>query len=85
MGLNEPFGIIFGGFKINAMENTSSIAIGEVFYQALDSQEKLNIIAGQTYGDYDINNIQPINSPIFDPDGIDTMVPVTMSPLGLED
>lgn len=85
MPLTEPFGIVFGGFKINAMENTSSIGIGDVFYQALDSQVKNNAVAGQTYGDFDVINIQPIGSPIYDPDGVDTTMPMVMSPLGLED
>lgn len=82
---SDPVGIFIGGFKINAMENTSSISVGDVFYQNLDSQVKNNIASGQTYGDCNFNNLQPIASPIYDPDGIDTMMPVAMSPLGLED
>lgn len=86
MSVGEPAGIVlFGGFKINTMANTSSIAIGDVFYQALDSQTKNNLIAGQTFGDFDVNNLQPVCSPIYDPDGTDTFMPMVMSPLGLED
>lgn len=86
MGFSEPTGVVFfGGFKINAMENTSSIGIGDVFYQSLDSQVKNNMIAGQTFGDFDVNNLQPVASPLYDPDGADTFMPMVMSPLGLED
>jgi hypothetical protein len=46
---------------------------------------KNNITAGQIYGDFDYNNVQPIASPLYDPDGADTFMPMVMSPLGLED
>ncbi|MFZ5986624.1 MAG: hypothetical protein ACOYWZ_05795 [Bacillota bacterium] len=85
MSLLEPFGIVFGGFKVNAMENTSSINVGETFLQALDSIVKNNLIAGQTYGDFDLINEQSIASPIYDSDLQDTVKPMIMSPLGLED
>lgn len=85
LSFNEPFAITFGGFKINAMGNTASINIGESFLQALDSQVKNNLTAGQTYGDFDLINEQSIASYVFDPDAVDTTMPMVMSPLGLED
>ena len=80
-----PIGIVIGSIKINAMENTASFSVGDIFYQTMDSQVKNNIIVGQTFGDLDAYNMQPIASPIYDPDGIDTAMPMIMSPLGLED
>jgi len=85
MPYGDPVGIFIGGFKINSMENTASLSVGDVFYQALDSQSKNNVVTGQVNGDCNFNNLQPIASPIYDPDGIDTMMPLAMSPLGLED
>lgn len=85
MSLCEPFGIVFGGFKINALENTASINIGENFLQALNSQVKNNLVTGQTFGDFDLINEQSIASPIYDPDVQDAIMPMIMSPLGLED
>jgi hypothetical protein len=81
----EPIGVVVGGFKINAMENTSTLAIGDVFLQNMDSQVKTNLINGQTYGDFVHNYMQPISSPIYDPDGADTSMPMIMSARGLED
>lgn len=85
-GDNEPVGIIFfGGIKINQMETNAAFSVGESFYQSLESQVKNNLVAGQTFGDFDFNNFQPIASHIFDPDGVDTMMPIAQSSLGLED
>ncbi|MCM3164983.1 spore germination protein [Metabacillus litoralis] len=85
-GDNEPVGIIFfGGVKINQMETNAAFSVGESFYQSLESQVKNNLIAGQTFGDFDFNNFQPIASNVFDPDGVDTMMPIAQSSLGLED
>ncbi|WP_186576656.1 hypothetical protein [Aquibacillus kalidii] len=66
------------------MENTASIGIGDVYFQSLDSQVKNNLVAGQTYGDFDYNFIQPVGTPLFDPDGADTFMPMTTSLLGLK-
>lgn len=85
MTSSDPVGIFIGGFKINSMDNSSSLSVGDVFFQALASQSKNNMANGQTFGDCNFNNFQPIASPIYDPDGIDTMMPIAMSPLGLED
>lgn len=85
-GDNEPVGIVFlGGVKINQMESSSSFAVGEVFLQNLESQIKNNLVAGQTFGDFDFNNFQPIASHVYDPDGVDTVQPISQSSLGLED
>lgn len=85
LGDMEPIGINLGGVKINTMANTSSFGIGHVFYQAVDSQSKNNMIAGQIFGDMNLNNVFPTGSTVFDPDGVDTMMPMNMSPAGLED
>jgi hypothetical protein len=86
MSFSEPVGIVFfGGVKINALENTASFNVGDVFLQSFDSQVKNNLNAGQIYGDFDWNNVQAIASPIYDPDGFDTIAPANMKPLGLED
>jgi hypothetical protein len=82
----EPVGITFlGGIKINAMENTASIAIGENFYQALNSQVKNNVVIGEIYGDFHSNYFQPFASNIYDPDGADTINPFYSAARGLED
>ncbi|MBB6454011.1 hypothetical protein HNQ94_002462 [Salirhabdus euzebyi] len=83
---NEPIGIVFfGGVKINQMETTANFAIGESLFQSLESQVKNNLIAGQTFGDFDFNNLQPVASPLYDPDGFDSFMPIAQSSLGLED
>ncbi|WP_156801227.1 hypothetical protein [Halobacteroides halobius] len=45
-----------------------------------ENEPIINLIGG-----FDINNQQPIASSIYDPDGLDTTMPMVMSPLGLED
>jgi hypothetical protein len=83
---NEPVGItILGGIKVTAMENTASFNFGENFLQSFDSQVKNNFINGNTFGDMTLMNLTSIASPVYDPDGVDTVMPVNMSPLGLED
>ncbi|MFC4321537.1 spore germination protein [Litchfieldia salsa] len=85
-GDNEPVGIVFlGGIKVNQMETNASFAVGESFFQSLESQVKNNLIAGQIFGDFDFNNIQPIASHVYDPDGFDNIMPIAQSSLGLED
>lgn len=84
---NEPVGIIFfGGVKVNNLESGGTFSIGETNFQSLYSQAKNNVVSGQTFGDFGFNNLQPIASPLYDPDGSDTAIPVAFpSPLGLED
>ncbi|MTI79649.1 MAG: hypothetical protein FH758_02030 [Firmicutes bacterium] len=83
---SEPIGVcIIGGIKLNAMENTASFNMGEIFLQAFDSQVKNNLINGQSYGDLHINNFGAFGSPVVDPDGIDTTMPMAMAPFGLDD
>ncbi|TXC85984.1 hypothetical protein FS935_18185 [Metabacillus litoralis] len=85
-GDNEPLGIVFfGGVKINQMETNAAFAVGESLFQSLESQVKNNLIAGQTFGDFDFNNFQPVASNVFDPDGVDMLMPIAQSSLGLED
>ncbi len=85
-GDNEPVGIVFlGGIKINQMETNAAFAVGESFFQSLESQVKNNLVNGQTFGDFDFNNFQPIASNVFDPDGYDTIMPIAQASLGLED
>ncbi|WP_153736821.1 spore germination protein [Aquibacillus halophilus] len=85
-GDNEPIGIVFlGGIKINQMETNATFSVGESFFQSFESQVKNNLIAGQTFGDFDFNNLQPIASPLYDPDGYDSIMPIAQSSLGLED
>ncbi|RSK27535.1 hypothetical protein EJF36_11965 [Bacillus sp. HMF5848] len=86
IGDNEPIGIVFfGGIKINQMETNAAFAVGESLFQSFESQVKNNLITGQTFGDFHANNFQPIASPVYDPDGVDNVFPVTESTLGLED
>ncbi|UFU00552.1 spore germination protein [Radiobacillus kanasensis] len=82
----DPIGVnIIGGIKVNALENTASIGIGENQYMSLNSQVKNNLNAGEVYGDFDYNYFQIIGSSVFDPDGADTVMPVNTPSLGLED
>jgi hypothetical protein len=86
MSFTDPVGIIFfGGVKINALENTSSFNVGDFLLQSLNSQVKNNIVNGQIYGDFDYNLLNPVASPLYDPDGTDTFMPLVMSSLGLDD
>ncbi|WP_456275196.1 spore germination protein [Bacillus sp. AK128] len=86
LGDNEPVSIVFfGGIKVNQMETNAAFSVGESFYQSLESQVKNNLIAGQTFGDFVFNNFNPIASPVYDPDGMDSFMPIAQSSLGLED
>jgi hypothetical protein len=89
LSLSEPIGItFFGGIKINAMENTASFNVGDIFLQGFDSINKANILAGQVFGDFDYTIFNPVASPIYDPDGVDvgeTNYPTAQSNFGLED
>ncbi|MCI3919247.1 spore germination protein [Paenibacillus sp. TRM 82003] len=86
IGDNEPIGIVFlGGIKINQMETNAAFSVGEAMYQNFESQVKNNLMVGQTFGDFGVYNMQPIASPLYDPDGADAVMPIVQSSLGLED
>jgi|GEM_PF-5166791 len=74
----------FGGFKINAMENTATFSIGDVNLSNISSQSK-SILFNQVFGDYDMINQQALNSAIIDPDVYDNFKPMNQNDLGLED
>ncbi|WP_102346180.1 hypothetical protein [Bacillus sp. Marseille-P3661] len=82
---SEPIGInIFGPFSCNNVDGNGSVTVGEAFVQTPYSQVKLNM-TGQVYGYYNYNLIQPIGSPIYDPDVQDSVMPISSMPFGLED
>jgi hypothetical protein len=88
LSLSEPIGItFFGGVKINAMENTASFNVGDIFLQGFDSINKSNLL-NQVFGDFDYNVQNPVASQIYDPDGVDISeanFPTAQSNFGLED
>jgi hypothetical protein len=75
---------VSGGVKINAMENSSTFSFGDTQFVNIDSQNKTNVM-NQLFGDFDVVNQQPIASTIYDPDGVDTSMPMVQRALGLED
>lgn len=88
LSLSEPIGItFFGGVKINAMENTATFNVGDIFLQGFDSINKTNLI-NQVFGDFDYIVQNPVASPVYDPDGVDineANYPTAQSIFGLED
>jgi hypothetical protein len=80
----EPMPIFVGGLNINNTDGNSSITVGEANQQNINSLTKNNI-NGQVYGQSNVFTIQPINSPVVDPDGVDSFLPVSGNPSGLED
>jgi hypothetical protein len=80
--------VILGGIKVNTLENTSSLNIGEITLTGLDSINKSNILAGQVFGDFDYSIFNPIASPLYDPDGVEIVennAPGAQPSVGLED
>lgn len=82
---NEPMPInFFGGLSINNVDGNGTVQIGESLWQSITSNTKLNV-TGQVFGYNNYANIQPVGSPIIDPDGIDTPSATSQIPYGLED
>ncbi|QDP39655.1 spore germination protein [Radiobacillus deserti] len=81
---NENYPIVVGGVSVNNVDGNGSINFGETVFQSAHAPAKLNF-NGQVYGQNNIIHIQPMGSPIYDPDLFDNNLPVGASPMGLED
>ncbi|HEX6593832.1 MAG TPA: hypothetical protein VF095_04505 [Bacillota bacterium] len=75
---------VFGGIKVNAMENTASLNYGRLTLTNFHSQNKSNVI-GQTFGDLDFINQTPVGSPLLDNDVFDDPQKSLQSGAGVQD
>lgn len=80
----ECYPIFVGGFSVNNIDGNGSVNFGETVFQSAHAPAKLNF-NGQVYGQHNLVHVQPIYSPIIDPDTFDNNLPVGPSPMGLED
>jgi hypothetical protein len=85
MPLNpDHFPIAIGGLNVNNVNGNGSVNVGDTVFQSAHSNLKQNV-NGQVYGQGNLFSIQPLNSPILDPDVVDTPQSIASAPMGLED